>query len=881
MADTVGVQTSNGSAPPHQRAPAVPATRATRGGTPDAATVVRTFRVVTANVQSFPRNALTLDQAREDLRANAADGDLVLLQEIDQRYRRLVLDEFPADTWHVYFGPRGNHSPVAARKDVFDVLDRQALMVHPGVPKVHERRYLTHLHLRHRETGVHLHATNIHLVSGAFHRPPRPDAAMRQAEWHDGMRKHDDLIRSLIATGAPVIAGGDYNRQLRAFRSQLRALVGRPVSFGVDTASIDLLWFIDGTDATWTERGRTTFRGREGRPPKKRNSDHAARQVTVALTTSLAPSPVLIAPDGSTTKISRKKERKMQKKVASFAPRPPAVRPASAAEAPNPPTGSAFSGPADEPFALTVFGDVNPKRVDWKTRAALEEVERRLGYPLTVVQGSYNNGKVSASAGTHDAGGVVDLLAWDWRRKVAALRDVGFAAWHRPAVAGLWGAHIHAVLVDHGRLAPGAASQVVAYRAGRDGLKGNRVDGFPRPTPVPVFSYPPAPAGPLPGASTAAGSVAPLGRAFPPHRTLDGVDISHHQSGRVDLRAARAAGLRWMYVKATEGTSVEDKMHRRRVREARAAGLPVGAYHFARPEGRDAVAEARYFLAHIEPRAGDMVPMLDLEDTGELSLGELTTWTGEWVRTVTLALRRKGLTGRPIIYTPFNLEKGFGCLLWVARYSNDFRPPVIPRPWRRAAIWQHSNGSIGPVKNVPGLGRVDVNALHPDLPLSALRLRSARRPAERGRSSPVPSSVPPPAPPHAVVPEPPTVTELGAVQPVEPAAIVVPLPPSASTPATPPVVSTPTVTTPTVTTPTVTTPTVTTPSGTTATVTTAEHPAGPGEPGSILITVTVPVPPLPAPVVVFPDLGPLEEQLTLAARSLQGAIDALPERPEP
>src|SRR5688572_18748628 len=110
MADTVGVQTSNGSAPPHQRAPAVPATRATRGGTPDAATVVRTFRVVTANVQSFPRNALTLDQAREDLRANAADGDLVLLQEIDQRYRRLVLDEFPADTWHVYFGPRGNHS---------------------------------------------------------------------------------------------------------------------------------------------------------------------------------------------------------------------------------------------------------------------------------------------------------------------------------------------------------------------------------------------------------------------------------------------------------------------------------------------------------------------------------------------------------------------------------------------------------------------------------------------------------------------------------------------------------------------------------------------------------------------------------------------------
>jgi hypothetical protein len=62
-------------------------------------------------------------------------------------------------------------------------------------------------------------------------------------------------------------------------------------------------------------------------------------------------------------------------------------------------------------------------------------------------------------------------------------------------------------------------------------------------------------------------------------------------------------------------------------------------------------------------------------------------------------------------------------------------------------------------------------------------------------------------------------------------------------------------------------------------VSTSEVRGAPGEAGSITITVTVPVPPASAPVLVHPDLGPLEEQLALAARSLQGAIEAVPERP--
>lgn len=143
-----------------------------------------------------------------------------------------------------------------------------------------------------------------------------------------------------------------------------------------------------------------------------------------------------------------------------------------------------------DPYAKTTHGD---KTVDVITKAALRAAEKKLGYELTIVQGSYNEG-VSASAGTHDGGGVVDLAPYDHARKVRVLRDLGFAAWYRPAIKGLWGPHIHAVLIGNARLAPSAARQVLAYRAGRDGLAANRPDPNPyRPNPIPVFRMPQPP----------------------------------------------------------------------------------------------------------------------------------------------------------------------------------------------------------------------------------------------------------------------------------------------------------------------------------------------------------------------------------------------------
>lgn len=139
----------------------------------------------------------------------------------------------------------------------------------------------------------------------------------------------------------------------------------------------------------------------------------------------------------------------------------------------------------------------NGRLMDQKTKAAVQAMEKRLRYPLTILQGCYNGGTgaVSASAGTHDDGGVVDLAPWDHDRKVRVGRNVGWFMWHRLPIPGLWGEHIHGGVRDHGNLSASAAQQQHYFdeKPRRNGLKGEPVDPdqYPPTWPAPTFRYPP------------------------------------------------------------------------------------------------------------------------------------------------------------------------------------------------------------------------------------------------------------------------------------------------------------------------------------------------------------------------------------------------------
>lgn len=189
-------------------------------------------------------------------------------------------------------------------------------------------------------------------------------------------------------------------------------------------------------------------------------------------------------------------------------------------------------------------------------------------------------------------------------------------------------------------------------------------------------------------------------------KKVHGADISHHQAGKIDLVAAKRTGLQWLYHKATEGNTVTDDHYKARRDQAKKAGLPFGAYHFARPEKSDAVSEAKRFLSVAKPLPGDLRPVLDLEDDGGLSAAALRAWAKAWC---TYVGSQVGVN--PIVYGPFDLGDAVkGCLLWRPRYNSTNTPPVLK--WD---IWQFSNGISGVPNQFFGLGHVDLNTMRPGL----------------------------------------------------------------------------------------------------------------------------------------------------------------------
>lgn len=132
------------------------------------------------------------------------------------------------------------------------------------------------------------------------------------------------------------------------------------------------------------------------------------------------------------------------------------------------------------------------KRITWRgvtlsqrTADMVAAAEKLCGFTLTPTQGSYNRGGVSASAGTHDGGGAVDvrartLTAAQKKKAVEMLRKVGFAAWLRKPSEGPWVEHIHCEAVGDPELSRGAKNQVTAYLNGRNGLASNGKDNATR-----------------------------------------------------------------------------------------------------------------------------------------------------------------------------------------------------------------------------------------------------------------------------------------------------------------------------------------------------------------------------------------------------------------
>ncbi|CAE6500562.1 unnamed protein product, partial [Rhizoctonia solani] len=98
---------------------------------------------------------------------------------------------------------------------------------------------------------------------------------------------------------------------------------------------------------------------------------------------------------------------------------------------------------------------------------------------------------------------------------------------------------------------------------------------------------------------------------------LSGIDVSGHQKN-VDWGAQKKAGVKFAYVKATEGTSYRSPYFTQQYDGSYRIGMVRGAYHFARPDRASGAAQANYFLQYGGKWTADgktLPGMLDIESS--------------------------------------------------------------------------------------------------------------------------------------------------------------------------------------------------------------------------------------------------------------------------
>jgi len=199
------------------------------------------------------------------------------------------------------------------------------------------------------------------------------------------------------------------------------------------------------------------------------------------------------------------------------------------------------------------------------------------------------------------------------------------------------------------------------------------------------------------------------------------IDVSAVQ-GEIQFDRVKAAGIRAVVVKVSEGMGGSDPRAQANIRGAREAGLEVGAYHFCKASlspgmhalRDDAVGEMQRFhaLANFDAGPINFPPVLDFE----IFDGQSAAMAAEWLRVAILECEQ--LWGRtPVIYTGAPMAAALAlvpdltrCALWIAAYPQSKLPsgawspaltweqaearkfPTVA-PWKSALMHQFSGGS--------------------------------------------------------------------------------------------------------------------------------------------------------------------------------------------
>ncbi|MFC9253115.1 lysozyme [Amycolatopsis thailandensis] len=186
--------------------------------------------------------------------------------------------------------------------------------------------------------------------------------------------------------------------------------------------------------------------------------------------------------------------------------------------------------------------------------------------------------------------------------------------------------------------------------------------------------------------------------------TVAGMDVASYQ-GNVDWASWWGQGKRFVWTKATEGTSYKNPYFAQQYNGSYIQGFIRGAYHFALPNVSSGAAQADFFVNNGGgwSKDGKTLPgALDMEYNpyGATCYGLSQSAMGAWIRAFHDRYQQR--TGRwPVIYTSTNWwstcvgsSQNFGGTvpLWIARYASSVG--ALPYGWGFYTVWQYTSSPL-------------------------------------------------------------------------------------------------------------------------------------------------------------------------------------------
>jgi len=169
---------------------------------------------------------------------------------------------------------------------------------------------------------------------------------------------------------------------------------------------------------------------------------------------------------------------------------------------------------------------------------------------------------------------------------------------------------------------------------------------------------------------------------------VHGIDLSHYQGQVFWETVGENTKMAYVYLKATEGGDRIDSYFERNIDLAHRYGLKVGSYHFFRPK-TDLERQMRNFMTQCLPGEQDLIPMLDVETTGNLPVEEFRDSLMKFLWLMESTYRQK-----PLVYTFrnfYNKHLQGGLLddypLMIAMYTDE--EPVLA-DGRDITMWQYT-----------------------------------------------------------------------------------------------------------------------------------------------------------------------------------------------